>query len=230
MSLCCDGRSVYTVGNEPHHGESQMSKIDNYLADAGEAFEAGFASKAAQKRAQDSLNRAYNLICSETHDKVRDHVFATVPANEPADYEARNRIFRANDLPFDLHQVRDSHIEIIGRWTGYAQMLRDMIALRAAIKAAEITPPQKDPAAERVEGIRQGIIAEMERRKAQFVEALEIGRLFNGLPVTVNAHWVHGHKGTTFLRHFFYLSGKLTPLNVILAAADTLERETEVRA
>jgi membrane-associated HD superfamily phosphohydrolase len=67
----------------------------------------------------------------------------------------------------------------------------------------------------------------MEGRKAQFVEGLEIARMFNGLPVSVNAHWVHGHKGTNFIRYFFYLAGELTPLNMIMAIAQAHEAEKE---
>ena len=41
-------------------------------------------------------------------------------------------------------------------------------------------------------------------------------RRFGGLLVSVNAHMVvTNDKGMTFVRHFFYLSGKLTPLNGI---------------
>lgn len=192
------------------------------------AFEAGFASMAAKKRALDELNRAYDKVREAVGDKVRAYAFDAIPGAEEADYAARGDIFRANDLPFDLHQVRDRHFEIVGRWTDLSQSLRGMVDLRAAIKDAEIAPaPVKDEAAAKVEMVRKAIIDEMERRKAQYVEALEIGRLFNGLPVSVNAHWVHGHKGARFVRHFFYLRGKLTPLAVIMAAADTLKAEKE---
>lgn len=198
------------------------------IATAQAAFEAGFLSMAAKKRALDDLNRAYSAIRDEASDKVRAYAFDAIPGATQDDYQARSEIFRANDLPFDLHQVRDRHIEIIGRWTGYPQIVRDMIALRAAIKEAEVAPaPAKPEAEQKAEAVRKAVIDEIEKRKAQFVEGLEVARLFNGLPVSVNAHWVHGHKGARFIRHFFYLRGKLTPLNMIIAIAEAYEAEKE---
>lgn len=215
------------------------------IALAQAAFEAGFLSNAARKRAQEELSRAYNSIREKAFDAVRDHAFATIPGAEQADYTARNEIFRANDLPFDLHQVRDRHVEIVAKWSDDAAILPEMIALRAAIKAAEIAPAPAKPEIEvKAEIVRRSIVEEMERRKALFVEGMEIGRIFAqlyprkdkdgnalgpsaSLPVTVNAHWVHGHKGAVFTRNFFYLAGKLTPLNTIIAIADQLEREAE---
>jgi hypothetical protein len=105
-----------------------------------------------------------------------------------------------------------------------------MIALRQAIKDAEILPvPAKPESEARAEVVRKSVVDMMEARKAQYVHALELGRLFGGLPVSVNAHWVHGHKGARFVRHFFYLYGRLTPLNLIIAAAEQLEREKEAK-
>lgn len=194
------------------------------IALAQAAFEAGFASKAAQKRALDDLNRAYDAIRTAAHDAQISYANGNPALNNHG--ENRNRFFNDNDLPFDLHQVRDRHVEIIAKWGNEAQTVRDLIALRAAIKAAPIAPAPVKPEAEaKAEAVRKSIVEIMEARKAQFVEALEIGRMFGGLPVSVNAHWVHGHKGAVFVRHFFYLRGKLTPLNLIIAAADQLERE-----
>lgn len=192
-----------------------MRTPTDYLADAAAAFEAGFISKAAQKRALDDLNRAY----SRARDEATNAMLAAkrdAGGDVSADYW---------ELPFDLHNVRDRHVAIFTAWTpGHA--VADMVAMRAEIKAAAIAAPVVNETKARVETVRRSIVEEMERRKAQYVEALAIGRLFGGLPVSVNAHWVHGHKGAVFLRHFFYLRGRLTPLNTIIAAAEQLERET----
>lgn len=190
------------------------------------AFEAGFLSMAAKKRAQEELSRAYEAIRTAAHDRQ------ITRANERFgdDYQARMEFFANNELPFELHQVRDRHITIITYWTN-AETIRDLsaaIALRAEIKAAELAPaPVKPEAAQKAEAIRKTITEQMEARKAQYIEALDIARHFNGLPVSVTAHWVHGHKGARFIRHFFYLRGKMTALQVILAAAETYEREQE---
>jgi hypothetical protein len=65
----------------------------------------------------------------------------------------------------------------------------------------------------------------IKRRTAQYHEAVELGRLFGGLPVSVTPHLVTNEHNTTFTRCFYYLAGKFTPLSVIMAAADKLASE-----
>lgn len=200
--------------------------IETYVSTAADAFEAGFQSKAAQKRSLEALNRAYSMI----RDEVFNAVLAVANAKWPEYCDERSNHFDKYDvLPFDLHQVRDRHFEAVAEFPVFIQV-RDLIALRAEIKAAPIVEKVADVQAERVETIRRTIVEEIEMRKAQFVEGMEVARLFNGLPVSVNAHLVHGHKGAVFVRHFFYLRGKLTPLNMILGIADAFMREKEGKA
>jgi hypothetical protein len=45
--------------------------------------------------------------------------------------------------------------------------------------------------------------------------------------VSVTPHHVTNQFGTSFIRCFYYLDGKMTPLNIIMAAAGQLEREKE---
>lgn len=201
--------------------EETMTKTATYLAKAQDAFEAGFASKAAQKRAMDDLNCAYRY---EREALMKTILAARTPETAEQNHADYWAVFA------DLHQVRERHFEIAARYADTFGIVREMIALRAAIKDAEIIAAPRNESAAKVEAIRKTITEEMERRKAQYIEALEIGRHFGGLPVSVNAHWVHGHKGTVFLRHFFYLRGKLTPLNLIMAAAEQLEREDQAAA
>jgi hypothetical protein len=199
-------------------------QIEDRLAAAQDAFDAGFQSKAAQKRALDELNRAYFSIRDAAHTEQ----IKGAPSFD--DQAARRAHFNANEMPFDLHHVRDLHIEIIAAWGGNPVLVRDMIALRLAIKAAEIAPPPVNENKVRVETVRKSIVEEMERRHAQYVEGLDMARHFGGLHVSVNAHWVYGHKGAVFLRRFFYLAGRLTPLNTIVCIAEQLEREKELAA
>ena len=189
------------------------------IASAQSAFEAGFASKAAQKRALDDLNRAFK--------SVRDGLMtAILVARTDVDEEKNREDYWS--IPFELHHIRDKHLEIAARYSEEFAIVRDLIALRAAIKSAEIAPPPAKPEIEvKAEKVRRSILEEMESRKAQFIEGLEVTRLFNGLPVSANAHMVHGHKGAVFVRHFFYLNGKITALNMILAIAEAHEAEKE---
>lgn len=202
---------------------------EDRIATAQASFEAGFASKAAQKRALDELSSAYEGIRRYLMDAILKARTEENDAQNEQDYWA---------IPMYLHEVRDRHFPIAYAYTGRFAIVRDLMGLRAAIKDAPIAPPPAKPEVEvKAEAIRRSIVEEMERRKANFVEGLDVARIWNevfpsknggiSLPVSVNAHWVHGHKGTDFVRHFFYLSGKLTPLNTIIAIADTLQREKD---
>lgn len=205
-----------------------MKTPSDYIAIAQAAFDAGFLSMAAKKRAQEILNRAYTAIRDEIH-TAQIKVANADPATNQHGHE-RGAFFERNALPFDLHQVRDRHFDIAANFGAGFMIVRDLLALRASIKDAPLAPAPVKPEIEvKAEAVRRTIMEEMERRKALYIDGLEMARHFGRLPVSVNAHWVHGHKGAQFIRHFFYLAGKLTPLNTILAIADTLEREEAAR-
>lgn len=207
-----------------------------YLAAAADAFEAGFASEAARKRALGDLNTSF--------DKLRHNLMGAIIAARTAENEEANHAdYWA--VPSYLHHVRPAHLATAAKYGDHFATVADMIALRDAIKAAPVAPVPVKPEAEvKAEAVRRSIVEEMERRKAMFVEGLDLGRVFAelfprknkageiipsaSLPVSVNAHWVHGHKGAVFVRHFFYLNGKLTPLNTIMAVAQTLDAEAGV--
>lgn len=191
------------------------------IAAALEALEAGFPSEAARKRALDDLNRAYTTIRNAAFDAV-----CTAVRARQGDTAAQDALFADNALPYDLHQVRDRHFPALERFSPQHALVRDLIALRATIKAADIKPaPQRDPDAQRAEIVRKTILEELQHRKEAYVQGLDIARLLGGLAVTVNAHLVYGHKGAIFTRNFFYLNGQLTALRTILAIAGTFERE-----
>ncbi|TXH17844.1 MAG: hypothetical protein E6R03_03210 [Hyphomicrobiaceae bacterium] len=209
--------------------------FEDYLGKAIDAANDGFLSEAARKRALADVNRAWDVLKNEIHERILSEADGKfVPAGETLNDEewaARRNWINAQgywDLPDYPHTYRaEKHAAFFGDLNAKAL---EAIQLRDAIKTVDIAAPVKDEGKASIVAVRKTIVEEMERRKAQYVEALEIGRHFGGLPVSVNAHWVHGHKGAVFLRHFFYLAGKLTPLNTIIAAADTLEREKEGRA
>lgn len=200
--------------------------VEDRIQEAQEAFEAGFQSEAARKRALDQLNRAYD----DLHQKVMRAILdARVMAADGESYvedEQNSKDYWGHQS--QLHLVKAKDFEIAARY-GVAEFLvaHDLIELRKAIKAAEIVKHERPANEAKVEAVRKSILEEMEFRKAQFVEGMEVARHFKGLPVSVNAHMVYGHKGARFIRHFFYLRGKLTALNMIMAIADAYEREQE---
>lgn len=210
---------------------ARLAKIDQRISAAIEAFDHGFYAKAHQKEALDQLNRAYEALRDDSHSRQVDTISARLPNSQTTEeWNEWRAFYAANDLPFDLHNVRDRHLPILEQFGGYAQRVQELRDLRNAIKAAPILPVVKDETKAKVEKVRETLIELMERRKAQVLEAVEIGHVFGGLPVTVNAHWVTHEKGTVYLRHFFYLDGKLTALVVILAAAQKLEEERKAAA
>ncbi len=197
--------------------------IEDRIIEVEAALEAGFLSEAARKRALENLNRAYSELHTADHGAQISHANVTVGLSGWWT-QARSEFFSSNATPFELHQVRERHLEIFAHWTD-AQPVRDLIALREMVKAAEIVKVERNTQADKVEAVRAVIVASLIDRKEQFVHELDMAHHFGGLHVYTNAHWVHGHKGGRWIRHFFYLRGKLTPLNMIIALAEQLERE-----
>jgi hypothetical protein len=206
----------------------RLAKVPARIERAYAAFEAGFVTKSAQKDALTELNRAYEAIRDAFADSIRDgapgqHKGSALTS---AEWDVRGAYFAARETPFDLHQVRERHLTIFAAqagFEGHAAFIRDLIALRADIKAAPINPVERKDN-EAVVAVRAQIEDILALRKAQYGRALELGEIFGGLPVSVNWHYVQNQFGTIFPRCFFYLAGKLTPLNVLVAASQELER------
>jgi hypothetical protein len=204
------------------------TRLDQALA----AFEAGFTTKAAQKQAMADLNSAWSEINGAHHTWAiakADAEFAGTDWDNAADetYRARyDAIQSAHDLPFDLHQVRGKHM---GQMCDIdaVEATKTLMLQREAFKAAEIVKVERPAAVEKAERVRETILELMARRQTQYVEAVALGELFGGLPVSVSAHWVTNQFGTQFLRRFYFLQGKLTPLNIIICAAEELERRAD---
>lgn len=203
--------------------------VTDAIATALEGLEAGFPSEGARKRALEGLNRAYSKLHDQAHDAQIAEACRRWPScDDEETHRARGAFYDQNHLPFDLHQVRDRHMPIFERFGGQDGLVGDLLATRAKVKAAPIAPiPVKSEHKDRAETVRRTLMEELERRQQTYVRGLKVGRLFNRLPVSINVHLVHGHKGTVFLRCFYYLAGELTPLQTILAVMDQLEREKE---
>ena len=204
---------------------------ETYTAAALEALNAGFSSKAGQKTALDNVTRAYELV-KETFSRA---VLAVEDRHE-ADGSMKP-VYKAVywDIPSYPHQYKDKHDEAVraafgDRFDAELEMIDQLVQLRELIKAAPINAPVRaEPSVFEVKA-RETIADLMERRKAQFARALDLHEVFGGLPVTANSHWVVNEHGTRFIRTFFYLRGELTPLNLIIAAAEQIERQRGLAA
>ena len=173
-----------------------------------------FAAKAHQKEAMSDLNLAYEnvLNANQTWQLAPE----TRASNE--DYWA---------LPFDLHQIRDKHTRLFK--DDLCADLARLVELRRLFKNAQVVKPapKDDRITAKQKEVTDTVVDMIKRRTAQYHQAVELGRLFGDLPVSVTPHLVTNEYNTTFTRCFYYLAGKFTPLQVILGAMDTLAREKE---
>jgi len=170
-----------------------------------------FAAKAHQKEALGYLNRGYDMI-------RKNNFRFSIDSLSSEDYYA---------IPNDLHQVREKHNRLFDEI--YHANLNELVTLRVLLKLIPVVKPE--PKSDRITAkqaeVTATVVDMIKRRTAQYHEAVELGRLFGGLNVSVTPHLVTNEFNTTFTRCFYYLNGKFTPLSVIMAAADTLAREKE---
>lgn len=206
--------------------------FETYLDEAMTGLESGFLSEAARKRALESLNRAHRQVEEQIHNVQLAYFHALphdengrreVPASEQANYDRISALYY--NFPA-LHVIKDKHFEAYAEYPQFAQM-RELINLRNEIKAAEIVKHERPLNEEKVEEVRKFVAKTLEERKAEFVSGVELAHIFKGLHVSVNAHWVYGHKGARFIRYFFYLNGRFTALNMIMAIAEKYQADTE---
>lgn len=202
-----------------------------FLDQALARFNAGLDCEARRKESLSDLNYAYDLAREPLKAAALEDRFEVL---EPYPHYEMSAPVKAVywDLPSYPHQWKPKHAEMVRAAWGdrFEALLRDIegiVALRAEIKAAPVNPaPVREVSPYEVKA-RAKIEEVMAKRKADYVHALELGEIFGGLPVSVNSHIVHGHKGAVFWRNFYYLSGRLVALNVIIAAAEELERRKE---
>lgn len=199
-----------------------------YVDRALEAFNVGLNCEARRKEVLGDLNSAF-----EMQRRVIMDAALAARVDKGDRYEMPAEIEKIYwDMPDYPHIWKPKHAEMVRAGMGDAQdaviaEIEKIVELRAAVKAAPVNPaPVKEMNPMEVRA-RAKIEEIMAKRKADYVEALELGEIFGGLPVSVNAHIVHGHKGAVFWRYFYYLHGKFVALNVILAAAQELERRKE---
>ena len=170
-----------------------------------------FAAKAHQKEALGYLNGGYEMIC-------KNNFRFSIDSLSSEDYYA---------IPNDLHQVREKHNRLFDEV--YHANLNELVTLRVLLKLIPVVKPE--PKSDRITAkqaeVTATVVDMIKRRTAQYHEAVELGRLFGGLRVSVTPHLVTNEFNTTFTRCFYFLEGKFTPLSVIMAAADTLAREKE---
>lgn len=203
-----------------------MPKI-NYLDRALETFNAGFTVKARQQEALADVTCAYEQVRRQVQDAcltTKDRNPETGRMNDAVE----NVYWNLADYP---HNFKQKHVDMIRAAFGTEQdeaiaQMQYLAQLRNEIKAAPITPAAKDDTLKQVERRVQESIQDMIARKvAQFHHGVELVEIFGNLPVSVVPHYAVHQSGTGFIRCFYYMNGKLTALNVILAVLDATRKE-----
>lgn len=209
----------------------RAAKAQERLTAALDAALDEYPSKAAQKRVLDDLNRAYEMARDAYGDLYRVELFANDEEFGGRDAWNAAAFLDAREVPFDLHNVRDRHVARIAEYSAdLAQIVDAARTARADVKESPVAAKMVKTNVEIEErkiAISRTIEEEMQRLGRMYHNALDLGRMFGGLPVSANVHLVTNQYGTTFVRAFYYLNGKRTPLNVIMAAAQTLADERE---
>lgn len=187
-----------------------------------------FASKARQKEALDYINRAYDIL----RNILRECYVPHCTFEEGYGYNKCKLYSLYSDAPLDLHQIRlkKHYYLFITPTTNDATnaiILEKLVNKRNDFKNIAIVKPR--PKNKKEQEVSEKVIKTFEEmfklRKAQYDRALDVGKHFNYLPVYAKPHRVTNEYGTTFTRCFYYLRGELTPLNIIMAAAQKLEAD-----
>ena len=211
----------------------------DYMTHANKAFTAAldnaletYPSKAAQKRVLENLNTAYDHARSAYGDLYRVDLFAKDEAAGGRSNWDADAFLAEREVPFDLHNVRDRHLVRLAEYSPEAARLAyRALKLRADVKTTPVEAPVKTNVKieERKIAVQKTIREEMDRLGRMYADALDLGRMFNGLNVSANVHLVTNQFGTTFVRAFYYYEGKRAPLNLIMAACEKLADEKKGR-
>jgi hypothetical protein len=190
-------------------GNYMTRNVEFYVNRANEKFEAGFTSMASQKDALQNLGHAYDIL----KDDVRKFCL-TFPREDRT--EQQDNVYYS--IPHNLHQWKAKHTSLVLSVFPHAETLttqiENLVELRETIKSAEIVKVERK-ANDKVATITKTIHEMIALRKSQFETGMKLCEVFGNLPVSMNWHYVVNQHGTSFIRVFYYMNGKLTPLNMI---------------
>lgn len=198
-------------------------RFETYLQKAEAEFIANFKSKAAQKRACSYVNCALELVVEEITSAILEFPHE-VRDTGPLD-----------TLYWDLCGVSCHNfakksknvVSLLGeRAEEWMSLGEQCVALYTTYKNAEIQPVVVNTEQKQIEQhVQKTIMQTMEQRKEKFNRCLRLETLFGTMGVTANVHLVFGHKGTVYVRAFYYVLGVLTPLSTIIAAMQEADRQ-----
>lgn len=192
--------------------------VEFYVNQANEKFEAGFTTMAAQKQALQDLGRAYEILTQEIQD-----LYLAIPRAERT--EAQDNVYWG--LANYLNNWKPKHTSLVLNVFPQAEIFTSQIEtlaeLRETIKSAEIVKVERI-ANPKIATVTKTIHDMVALRKEQFQTGMKLCEVFGNLPVSINWHYVTNQHGTSFIRVFYFMANKLTPLNMILAVLEEQER------
>lgn len=202
--------------------------ISKRMDSALELFNGGFTTKAAQKRAMDEVSRAYDAATSA--------ILQAINGLE------ENRTTESTELYYGIpHSLAHWKEKLSAQTNAFAEktnaspeikslvtQIERMVEMRSAIKSASIELVVKEDQAqtEIKTKVYETLMQMNERALANHSKGLQLMEFFDGhLPVTADVHTVYMQNGTTYLRAFFFMHGKLTALNTIIAVHQTYKEQ-----
>jgi len=178
---------------------------------------AGFTTKQAQKDAIADATRAY--------DKQAQAICDVLLADRSIGGDDWSTLYYY--VPA-LHNWKPRHNEVYSfAGADILNTIAALVELRATLKGTAIIAVAPREASKYEVATIKTLSELIELRQTQYLRAIDLGEIFGGLPVSANTHQVTNQYGHTFLRTFYYLAGELTSLNVIITAAEELERRSE---
>jgi hypothetical protein len=188
--------------------------VEFYVNRANEKFEAGFTTMASKNDALQDLGRAYEMLTESIK-----ALYLAIPYADRT--EAQNDVYWG--LANYLNNWKAKHtalvLNVFPQAEVFTSQIETLVEVRNTIKSAEIVKVERS-ANPRVETISKSVADIIALRKSQFERGVQLYDIFNGLPVTATWHYVTNQFGTSFIRVFYYMAGKLTPLNTIVAVLD----------
>lgn len=200
-----------------------MTKFESYLTRADSEYQAGFKSKASKDRACSYVNHALGIVVTEITDAILEQPYGERGNGTPlhtlywdlTDVACRNFIKKSA-------QVLPLLGERAAEWMALGEQC---VALYTTYKNALINEVPVSPVKEIEAKVQRTIKQMMEERNEKFNRCLRLETVFGTMGVTANVHLVFGHKGTVYVRAFYYVMGVLTPLNTIIAAMQEADRQ-----
>lgn len=196
---------------------TQMDKVIKYKTEAEQMLDAGFTTQAAKKRAMSTLAYAWEYLS----ELVR-YQYLIMPSEKYTD-EMTQLYY---DFPSRAAVFNQKWADKVNNLFGVDYPVWwDLKNLADAIKLADINPVQPKVVDPVIERAYKTIQDQIETAKSDVVYGMKLVEIFGNLPVSVTAHYCHMSNGTSYLRCFWFLAGRMVKLSTIIATLQKIKAE-----